>query len=215
MPIVTIDADNQHDPAELPGFLNTLEEQKLDVVWARRDFTLYPWLKRFGNQLMSEMASIFAGFRFKDVESGYCIFRLGALKDALRFQKRDSRYSLSLTLAVALARLGYKISNEPIASVKIYRSRTRIIDGLWDTLAAATTWGRVTASLAKSSPALALKVLLCILSFAGLLTLMVLISVKSIYQGSDSINNYVHVWYISKHLYNGSLLIALLQPVQR
>ena len=203
--VATVDADGQHDPSELPGFLKTLEEQRVDVVWARRDFSLYPPVKRLGNRIMSVIASQFAGFSFKDVESGYCVFRLGALKDALRFQKSDSRYSLSLTLAIALARLGYKISNDPIASVKLYRSRTSIVDGILDTYAAATTWARVTLAQARRRPILIFQLALGAVVLLGLLALMVLIALKSVYLGTDSINNYAHVWYISKHLYSGSL----------
>jgi glycosyltransferase involved in cell wall biosynthesis len=203
--VVTIDADGQHDPSELPGFLKTLEEQGLDVVWARRDFSLYPWLKRFGNRIMSVIGSLFAGYPFKDVECGYCVFRIGALGDALRYQKRDSRYSLSLTLAVALARLGYKISNDSVASVKLFRSRTRIVDVLWDTLAAANTWAKVTLARIRSRPEVLLRLALGALVLAGTLAVLVLIALKRIYLGHDSINNYAHVWYISKHIYSGSL----------
>ena len=203
--VATVDADGQHDPSELPGFLKVMEEQSLDVVWARRDFSLYPWLKRTGNRMMSIIGSFFAGFPFKDVESGYCVFRIGALEDALRYQTRDSRYSLSLTMAVALARLGYKISNEPIASIKLYRSRTRVVDAIWDTLAAASAWAKVMTARAKVSPSLMLRLGMGIFVFVGLLAVMILIALKSIYLGSDSINNYAHVWYISEHLYEGSL----------
>jgi glycosyltransferase involved in cell wall biosynthesis len=203
--VATIDADGQHDPPELPGFLRILEDQKLDVVWAQRDFSLYPWMKRLGNRLMSMMGSCFAGTSFKDVESGYCVFRLGPLEDALRFQRRDSRYSLSLTLAVALGRLGYKISNDPMASIKVFRSRTRTIDGLWDTLAAANTWAKVTTSRMKSERDFAVRTVLSTAVFAILAAIMVLIALHSIFLGNDSINNYSHVWYISRHLYDGSL----------
>jgi dolichol-phosphate mannosyltransferase len=203
--VATVDADGQHDPSQLPAFLKALEEQRVDVVWARRDFSLYPPMKRLGNRIMAMIASPFAGFAFKDVESGYCLFRAGALKDALRFQRSDSRYSLSLTLAIALARLGYKISNDPIASVRIYRSRTSIADGFLDTYAAATTWARVTSAQALRQPVLIFQLALGTVVLLGLLALMGFIALKSIYLGTDSINNYAHIWYISKHLYSVSL----------
>lgn len=63
--VATVDADGQHDPSELPGFLKVMEEQSLDVVWARRDFSLYPWLKRTGNRMMVDHRLVLCRFPFQ------------------------------------------------------------------------------------------------------------------------------------------------------
>lgn len=194
--VATVDADGQHDPLELPRLLDIMNKERLDVLWAQRDFTLYPFIKRLGNRMMSLMSRVFSGHPFRDVESGYCIFRLGPLAHALRLRSRDWRYSISLTLAVILARLGYKISNEPMVHIPLYRSRTRILDVFTDTLAAANGFldvqrdrlkdGRNWVLLALGAPA-----------YLAVAVMVALIASKNIYLGYDSINNYVHVWHIA------------------
>src|SRR2546422_1635631 len=101
---------------------------------------------------MSRIGSVCAGMRFHDIETGYCLFRVRALEAALALHKRDWRYSISMTLAVTLSRLGFRISNEPVASIKIYRSRTRIRDVAIDTLALLHAWAQVEIAQAKRSP---------------------------------------------------------------
>ncbi|MBI3744720.1 MAG: glycosyltransferase family 2 protein [Chloroflexi bacterium] len=204
--VATVDADGQHDPAELAGFVETMERENLDVVWARRDFSLYALHKKLGNYYMSAVGTIFAGMRFHDIESGYCLFRMKAIDAALQAHKRDWRYSISMTLAVTLVRLGFKVSNEPIASIKIYRSRTRVIDAFIDTMALAHARYQVEMyKLRRKSPAQRGPFLVGALAWTVFATLLALIAVRSIFLSADSANNYAHVWYISDHLYNGSL----------
>lgn len=203
--VATVDSDGQHDPSQLPEFLDVLTRQQLDVVWARRDFSSYPAWKRLGNWLMSRIGTVCAGQRFHDIETGYCLFRIRALDAALALHKRDWRYSISMTLAVTLARLGFRISNEPIASIKVYRSRTRVLDVLIDSAALVHAWYQVERSRLRGDRRLRRKALAGTLAFLAFGTLLGLVGTKSIYQGGDSMNNYAHVWYISKNLWHGAL----------
>lgn len=204
--VVTIDADGQHDAGEIPALVAFLEDRRLDVVWGRRDFSLYPIHKRMGNWLMSQAGSLFCGQRFQDIESGYCLFRVKALDAFLAAHKRDWRYSLSMTLAVTLCRLGFAVSNEPVCSVKIYRSRTRILDVLVDNLALAHARFQVERYLCKREPERARRMMVGSLALTALLAILVLIGIKSVYAGADSANNYAHVWYIANQLWdNGGL----------
>lgn len=223
--VATVDADGQHDPLELPRLLDIMENERLDVLWAQRDFTLYPFIKRFGNRVMSKMSQLFSGHPFRDVESGYCIFRLGPLAHALRLRSHDWRYSISLTLAVILARLGYKISNEPMVDIPLYRSRTRILDVFTDTLAAANGFLDVQREtfIPRRGPAASASgdwerrreksdyqrawLFLAIGSpvWTAVAVMCIFIVAKSIYLGYDSINNYAHVWFIANSWQAGSM----------
>ena len=51
----------------------------LDALLVQRDLSTYPIYKRVGNWVMSTWASLWAGHRLRDVESGYRIFRAAAL----------------------------------------------------------------------------------------------------------------------------------------
>jgi glycosyltransferase involved in cell wall biosynthesis len=129
--IYTVDADGQHDPAELEELERIVRSQSLDALLGRRDLSGYPRYKRVGNGALSLWASLWAGKHFDDVESGFRIFRMGALADALDYYK-GYRYSETVEVAVVMCRLGYRVDNSVVVSVPVFRSRTRISDALID-----------------------------------------------------------------------------------
>jgi len=129
--VYTVDADGQHELSSLEALARLTIEEQLDALLARRDLSGYPMHKRFGNGLLSAWASLWAGGRLYDVESGYRIFRLGALADALNYY-RGYKYSETVEVAVILHRLGYRVRNDVVVPVPLYRSRTRMVDAVID-----------------------------------------------------------------------------------
>ena len=47
--VVILDADGQHDPAELPRFLRAFAERRADLIIGRRDFRQMPAIRRLSN----------------------------------------------------------------------------------------------------------------------------------------------------------------------
>ena len=48
--IVTLDGDNQHDPTDIPRFVNILKEENLDIIFGSRQLNgTMPHILRFGN----------------------------------------------------------------------------------------------------------------------------------------------------------------------
>jgi glycosyltransferase involved in cell wall biosynthesis len=129
--VCTVDADGQHDVSALTELLRITREERLDVLLARRDLSNYPWHKRAGNWLLSRWATWWARSLLLDVESGYRIFRIGALADALQYY-RGYRYSETVEVAVIACRLGYCVRNDVLTPVPLYRSRTRLRDAVID-----------------------------------------------------------------------------------
>ena len=76
--VYTIDADGQHDLDVLDDLHRRTVDEKLDALLVRRDLSTYPVYKQAGNWVLSTWATLWAGARLDDVESGYRIFRLGA-----------------------------------------------------------------------------------------------------------------------------------------
>jgi glycosyltransferase involved in cell wall biosynthesis len=137
--IYTIDADGQHELAVLEELQRIMLHDGLDALLVQRDLSGYPRYKQLGNQMLSAWASLWAGGPLLDVESGYRIFRAGALANALDYYQ-GYKYSETVEVAVVLWRLGYKVRNDVIVPVPIYRSRTSMIDvviDLWSIPAAA------------------------------------------------------------------------------
>ncbi len=148
--IYTIDADGQHELAVLDELRETMSEQSLDALIVRRDLSTYPPYKQAGNWVMSTWATMWSGgVRWYDVESGYRIFRLGALADALDYYQ-GYKYSETVEVAVVLSRLGYRISNDILVPVPIFRSRTRMKDVVIDLAAMVQAAFRVTLRRPKS-----------------------------------------------------------------
>jgi glycosyltransferase involved in cell wall biosynthesis len=88
--IFTVDADGQHELAVLDELERIARDENLDALIVRRDLSTYPLYKQLGNWVMSTWATLWAGHSLPDVESGYRIFRLGALAHALDYYKATS-----------------------------------------------------------------------------------------------------------------------------
>jgi len=127
--VFTVDADGQHEMAVFDQLEASMDG--LDTLLVRRDLRTYPYYKRAGNWLLSAWATLWAGHRLYDVESGYRVFRLGALTDALNYY-RGTKYSETVEVAVVLCRLGYDVDNSRLVPVPVYRSRTSLLDAAID-----------------------------------------------------------------------------------
>src|SRR5256885_14576517 len=91
---------------------------------------------------MSSRPSLWAGHRLRDVESGYRIFRAAALADALDYYQ-GYKYSETVEVAVVLCRLGYRVRNDILVPVPVYRSRTSLLDAAIDFVAMPKAYLRV------------------------------------------------------------------------
>ncbi len=152
--VFTVDADGQHDLAVLDTLTSIMIDEGLDAMLARRDLSEYPPYKVFGNWVMSAWATIWAGTRLYDVESGYRIFRLGALAHALDYYQ-GYQYSETVEVAVVMCRLGYRVRNDFLVPVPIFRSRTRMKDALIDFAVMPLAAWRVWRAKRKFAPAIA------------------------------------------------------------
>ena len=69
--VVTLDADGQHDPAEIPTFLAAFAADRPELVLGRRDFGSMPPVRRLSNTLGGLVFSAAVGRRIADNQSGY------------------------------------------------------------------------------------------------------------------------------------------------
>jgi len=105
--VVTIDADLQHPPELIPGFISELESGADVVVGNRvRDITM-PIERRLSNFLSSFWISVLAGRKFPDSQCGFRAVKRWIIEQAhLHF----NRYQTESELLVESARIGAKIS---------------------------------------------------------------------------------------------------------
>jgi glycosyltransferase involved in cell wall biosynthesis len=78
--VFTLDGDLQDDPAELPRFLQKLDEG-LDVVsgWKRRRYD--PWHKVYPSRVFNWMVSTLTGCRLHDHNCGFKVYRRAVLDE--------------------------------------------------------------------------------------------------------------------------------------
>lgn len=126
--VVTIDADGQHKPEYIPALVRHLAARKADVVLTRRDFSVYPAYKIWGNRFLTWTNSLLSGQKYKDVESGLRLLKVKTLEPILGYY-RGVKYSCAQEIALISARAGFRIDNEFEVEVPLYRAGTTVWDG--------------------------------------------------------------------------------------
>jgi len=126
--VVTIDADGQHKPEYIPDIVRYMTRKGADVVLTRRDFSVYPAYKVWGNRFLTFTNSILSGMRYKDVESGLRLLRVKTLEPILSYYT-GVKYSCAQEIALISARSGFKIDNDFIVDIAYYRAGTTVWDG--------------------------------------------------------------------------------------
>lgn len=69
--VITLDADGQHDPAEIPAFLRAYAETGADLIIGARDFSQMPLARRLANAAGRRLFSWALGQPIRDNQSGY------------------------------------------------------------------------------------------------------------------------------------------------
>jgi glycosyltransferase involved in cell wall biosynthesis len=69
--IVTLDADGQHDPADIPKFLAAYESGAGELIIGQRDFSQMPFPRGYTNPFGSWLLSLALGTRIYDNQSGF------------------------------------------------------------------------------------------------------------------------------------------------
>lgn len=124
--VITMDADLQHDPAEIPNFIRAASNA--DVVVGKRNISVRAMpLHRFAsNSITSKMLSSRTGTVIEDSQCGYRLYRAGVLR-AVDSHCRYFDYESDMLLKASLK--GFHLAFLPIETIyNDSKSRIRIID---------------------------------------------------------------------------------------
>lgn len=113
--MVTLDADGQHDPDDLPKFISALRDCPDAVVVGCRDFehaANVPGSSRFGRKFSNFWCRLETGTACGDTQSGFRAYPVRGL-NALRFFCR--RYNFEIEALVKLLWSGYELREVPVA----------------------------------------------------------------------------------------------------
>ena len=80
---LTIDADGQHNPEDIPTFLSVLVDQKADLVIANRfgQRNVIPFVRRLFNGFGNLLTFLVTGLFLPDTQSGFKVFGPRALQE--------------------------------------------------------------------------------------------------------------------------------------
>jgi glycosyltransferase involved in cell wall biosynthesis len=123
--IITIDADGQHKPEEIPLLINKINEG-YDFVLGKRDLKNYPFVKKFGNFFLNKLTNAIAGTNLKDTESGFRAFTFHSLK---KLHLRSERYEIAAEIIYEVGKNKLRAANVKISS-PVYVKGVGVTDGI-------------------------------------------------------------------------------------
>jgi glycosyltransferase involved in cell wall biosynthesis len=117
--VLTLDADGQHDPAEIPAFLAAHRATGADLVIGARDFTRMPFTRRLANTLGQGIFSWALGQPVRDNQSGYRLISRRLVEAVLESQEQG--FEFEVEMIVTCTRRQFRMEWVPIQT--IYRDQ--------------------------------------------------------------------------------------------
>lgn len=127
--IITLDADGQNNPEDIPKFTEALEKHKADIVVGARKFnTNMPVIFRLGNWGLRKIFQILFKLNVNDSQSGFRAVKAD-IYPKIKWQSTD--YSVEAEMLANAGRNHLKCIEVPIATKYLNQYKgTTIIDGI-------------------------------------------------------------------------------------
>lgn len=111
--IVTIDADGQHDPSEIPKVVEPILSKQFDMVIGSRylNGNSIPLYRRIGQKILDRATNMNSGISVTDTQSG---FRAFSVKTVSVFRFRQNGFSIESDMLAEAASAGLKIDEVDI-----------------------------------------------------------------------------------------------------
>jgi glycosyltransferase involved in cell wall biosynthesis len=113
--VVTLDADGQHDPAEIPLFLAAFGASRPELIVGRRDFASMPPVRRLSNTLGGWVFSAAVGRHVPDNQSGYRL--IGRQLMAALLDSDESGFEFEVEMIARCIALGLPMADVPIRTI--------------------------------------------------------------------------------------------------
>jgi len=137
--IIILDADAQHEPAEIPNFLKELENADVVIGYRKRGKSM-PLVFKFGNWFIHFMMRLLFGINVKDTQCGYRAFTPTAYR---KIKWVSSDYSCESEMTANIGKNNLKFKEVPIQTIYSDKYKgTTVIDGLRIVLN--MVWWRIT-----------------------------------------------------------------------
>ena len=113
--VITLDADGQHDPSEIPAFLSAFSATGADLIIGERNFHQMPPARRVGNTLGRLLFSWALGKPVRDNQSGYRLISARLMEAML--VAAEGGFEFEVEMFVVAVERGYKLGGVPIRTI--------------------------------------------------------------------------------------------------
>ena len=113
--VLTLDADGQHDPEEIPRFLDAYAHARADLIIGARDFHRMPPIRRLSNTVGRWAFSWAMGQPIRDNQSGYRLISRRLLEAILTSTEAGFEFEVEMIL-ICIQR-GFKLDWVPIRTI--------------------------------------------------------------------------------------------------
>jgi len=113
--VITLDADGQHDPAEIPKFLEIYHTTHADLIIGARNFDQMPLVRRLANASGQKLFSWALGQPVQDNQSGYRLISRRLLDSLLA--SNEQGFEFEVEMIVTCVQQGFKLDWVPIQTI--------------------------------------------------------------------------------------------------
>jgi glycosyltransferase involved in cell wall biosynthesis len=113
--VITMDADGQHDPQEIPGFLDTYFKTRADLIIGSRDFSKMPFTRKLANMLGGIAFSWAVRHPVRDNQSGYRLISRRLMEKML--ESTESGFEFEVEMVVVCLKNQFRLDWVPIQTI--------------------------------------------------------------------------------------------------
>jgi len=130
--VVTIDADMQFDPVQIPSVILPLLNNQADIVIGSRFIkkipSNYSKVKLLGNKIFNKIISLSVGQKFTDTQTGFVAYS----KDALLNISVVNELTWTQEVLIDMKYKGYKIIEVPVTFSYDPNRKSRVVKSIFD-----------------------------------------------------------------------------------
>jgi glycosyltransferase involved in cell wall biosynthesis len=115
--VITLDADGQHDPSEIPSFIHAYEQSKADLIIGQRDFSHMPLVRRLSNTIGTWIFSLASGRSVPDNQSGYRLLSRRMIAALVENGGLERGFEFEIEMIVTCILKGYTLDWVPIRTI--------------------------------------------------------------------------------------------------
>jgi glycosyltransferase involved in cell wall biosynthesis len=113
--VVTLDADGQHDPDEIPAFLALFALRRPELIIGQRDLRSMPPIRRLSNAVGGAALALALGRSVPDNQSGYRLIGRSLMRALL--DSDESGFEFEVEMIARCLALGLPIDSVPIRTI--------------------------------------------------------------------------------------------------